>query len=60
MPPVWRQIDAFYRAHVDGAAEGAWREHQCPDGTLIVKELPASSLYHVTLAVAELARIRRP
>jgi mannose/cellobiose epimerase-like protein (N-acyl-D-glucosamine 2-epimerase family) len=55
-----RQADAFYRAHVDGAAAGAWREHLGPDGTLIVPELPASSLYHVTLAVAELARIRQP
>ena len=42
-----------------GAAEGAWREHLCPEGTVIVPELPASSLYHVTLAAAELVRIRQ-
>lgn len=54
-----RQADALYRAHVDGMPDGAWREHLGPDGTLIVRELPASSLYHITLAVAELARVRR-
>jgi len=54
-----RQADALYRAHVDGMPDGAWREHLGPEGALIVRELPASSLYHITLAVAELARVRR-
>jgi mannose/cellobiose epimerase-like protein (N-acyl-D-glucosamine 2-epimerase family) len=54
-----RQIDALMRAHVDGAAEGAWREHLDADGALLVPDLPASSLYHVTLAAAEVARCRR-
>lgn len=53
-----RQVGALCRAHVDGAPEGAWREHLGEDGGSIVTELPASSLYHVTLAVAELARLR--
>jgi mannose/cellobiose epimerase-like protein (N-acyl-D-glucosamine 2-epimerase family) len=54
-----RQAQALYGVHVAGAVEGAWREHLCPEGTLIVPELPASSLYHVTLAATELARTRQ-
>jgi mannose-6-phosphate isomerase len=38
---------------------GAWREHLGPDGTPLVSALPASSLYHITLAAAELDRLRR-
>jgi mannose/cellobiose epimerase-like protein (N-acyl-D-glucosamine 2-epimerase family) len=53
------QIDALMRAHVDGAADGAWREHLDADGAVLVPELPASSLYHVTLAVAETIRCRQ-
>lgn len=49
-------IAALFRVHLDGAAEGAWREHVAADGSLRRDTLPASSLYHLTLAAAELAR----
>ena len=53
-----RQVDCLCGAHIDRAPEGAWREHLGADGAALVAELPASSLYHVTLAAAELARLR--
>jgi mannose-6-phosphate isomerase len=52
-----RQVDALLRGHIDGAPEGGWREHVGEDGSPLVAELPASSLYHVTLAAAELGRV---
>lgn len=51
------QADSLYRTHIAGAADGAWREHLGPDGAVTVPDLPASSLYHVTLAAAELSRL---
>lgn len=54
---VTAQAESLYRAHIDGTAEGAWREHLGPDGAVTVADLPASSLYHVTLAAAELSRL---
>lgn len=62
-PAIGRRIEdqagAFYRAHLAGMPTGAWREHLGPDGAPIVSTLPASSLYHMTLAAAELDRLRR-
>jgi len=55
-----RQVTSLRRAHIDDMAEGAWREHLDADGAVIVPALPASSLYHVTLTVAELARLHLP
>jgi len=49
-------IAALFRIHLDGAAAGAWREHVAADGTVRRDDLPASSLYHMTYAAAELAR----
>lgn len=49
-------IAALFRTHLDGAAEGAWREHVAADGAPRRDDLPASSLYHLTAAAAELAR----
>lgn len=49
-------IAALRRIHLDGAGEGAWREHVAADGAARRDDLPASSLYHLTLAAAELAR----
>ncbi len=51
-----RQIDALFRNHLDGAAPGAWREHLDAAGTPCRDDLPASSLYHLCLAAAELQR----
>jgi mannose/cellobiose epimerase-like protein (N-acyl-D-glucosamine 2-epimerase family) len=53
------QTGAFVRYHLDGSPEGAWREHLAEDGRPLVSALPASSLYHITLAAAELERLRR-
>lgn len=53
------QAGAFLRAHVEGMPPGAWREHLDKDGKPLVTVLPASSLYHITLAAAELERSRR-
>lgn len=50
------QAAACHEAHIAGAPPGAWREHLAPDGTLVVSELPASSLYHVAVAASEIRR----
>lgn len=52
------QAAALWHTHIAGAPDGAWREHLAEDGALLVSDLPASSLYHLTLAAAEL--VRRP
>ena len=49
-----RRIDALFTLHFDGAADGAWREHVESDGRIRVSALPASTLYHLTAAAAEL------
>jgi mannose/cellobiose epimerase-like protein (N-acyl-D-glucosamine 2-epimerase family) len=51
-----RQIDALFRGHLDGAPAGAWREHLDAAGAPCRDDLPASSLYHLCLAAAELQR----
>lgn len=50
------QIDALLTGHLDGMPDGAWREHLDTEGALLVAGLPASSLYHLTMAAAELRR----
>lgn len=55
---VARQIDALYKSHLADCPSGAWHEHIAEDGRDLVNALPASSLYHITLAAAELARFR--
>ena len=44
------------RDHLQGA-DGAWREHLDALGAPLVDDLPASSLYHVMMAVVELERL---
>jgi mannose/cellobiose epimerase-like protein (N-acyl-D-glucosamine 2-epimerase family) len=56
---IQNQADSFFRSHIAGAPTGAWREHLGEDGKPLVSALPASSLYHITLAAAELGRLRR-
>jgi mannose/cellobiose epimerase-like protein (N-acyl-D-glucosamine 2-epimerase family) len=53
-----RQIASFYRSHLADCPTGAWHEHVSDDGRDLVPALPASSLYHMTLAAAELVRFR--
>lgn len=53
-----RQIEALCANHLARCPAGAWHEHLAEDGSDLVDTLPASSLYHVTLAAAELTRFR--
>ncbi len=50
------QIDSLLGGHLDGMPDGAWREHVSADGAPLVADLPASSLYHLAMAAAELRR----
>lgn len=43
-------------AYLDTPARGAWRERMRADGTFIEEPSPATSFYHLFLAVHELAR----
>jgi mannose/cellobiose epimerase-like protein (N-acyl-D-glucosamine 2-epimerase family) len=62
-PAILRRIDrqagAFCRMHLDGMPAGAWREHLGEGGAPIATTLPASSLYHITLAAVEMNRLQR-
>ncbi|MBU6374225.1 MAG: HAD-IIIA family hydrolase, partial [Alphaproteobacteria bacterium] len=44
-------------AHLDTKVRGLWHERRRADGSPIEDDAPASSLYHVTLAFAELIRV---
>lgn len=44
------------RAYLDTLARGAWRERMRADGTFVEEPSPATSFYHLFLAVRELAR----
>ena len=53
-------VEAAYaalRAYLDKPAEGLWRDRMLEDGSLIDEPAPASSLYHIALALAELIRV---
>jgi mannose/cellobiose epimerase-like protein (N-acyl-D-glucosamine 2-epimerase family) len=41
-----------------GPVRGTWIDHYRSDGSLMVDKVPATSLYHVTLAFLELLRLR--
>ena len=51
-----RQVNTLFAGYLDGAPAGGWREHLAPDGSAIATTYPASSLYHLTTAAAELDR----
>ncbi|MPY73271.1 MAG: hypothetical protein GEU87_03325 [Alphaproteobacteria bacterium] len=53
------QVDSLIRSHMAGVPASGWREHLGEDGSTLVPDLPASSLYHITLAAAELDRLQR-
>lgn len=53
------QIESLLTGHLDGMPDGAWREHVAADGAPLVTDLPASSLYHLAMAAAELRRTSR-
>lgn len=44
-------------AHLATTVRGLWHERRRADGTAIDDDAPASSLYHITLAFAELIRV---
>jgi mannose/cellobiose epimerase-like protein (N-acyl-D-glucosamine 2-epimerase family) len=48
-------FDRFLRP---GPVPGTWIDHYQPDWSLIADKVPATSLYHVTLAFLELLRLR--
>jgi len=50
-------IEAVYRNHIEGVPNGAWREHLGEDGEPMRSDMPGSSLYHIAMAVAELAAV---
>lgn len=43
--------------YCDTPIEGLWRDRMAADGTLIDEPAPASSFYHIVLAMAELMRV---
>jgi mannose/cellobiose epimerase-like protein (N-acyl-D-glucosamine 2-epimerase family) len=49
-------LDSLSRHHLVGGG-GNWHEHIRADGTNFYGSLPASSLYHLSFAVAELDRV---
>lgn len=53
------QIESLLGNHIDGMPDGAWREHVAADGAPLVAGLPASTLYHLAMAAAELRRTGR-
>jgi mannose-1-phosphate guanylyltransferase/mannose-6-phosphate isomerase len=46
-------------AYLETPARGVWRERMRPDGGFLEEPAPATSLYHLFLAVRELARTAR-
>ena len=42
------------RKYFDGVPPGLWRDKFNPDGTWVDEPSPASSLYHIAVAIAEL------
>lgn len=56
---VSRILDAIFdRFLAPGPVPGTWIDHYRPDWSLMVDKVPATSLYHVTLAFLELLRLR--
>ena len=43
--------------YLDTPARGVWRERMRPDGGFLEEPAPATSLYHLYLAVRELTRV---
>jgi mannose/cellobiose epimerase-like protein (N-acyl-D-glucosamine 2-epimerase family) len=38
--------------HLDTAPPGLWHDHRAEDGSCLVNYVPATTLYHIALAVA--------
>ena len=50
---VWLEL---YRSFLSSAPTGCWHDHLDYSGRIIIDKVPASSLYHLTLACSELMR----
>ena len=50
-------VDAIFRHHLDPAPEACWRDQLNEDLRWTDDKIPASSLYHLTLAFSELLRV---
>lgn len=50
-------LDRLFECHLIGET-GLWREHLERDGTLIRDTVPATSLYHLFVALTEVLRVR--
>jgi D,D-heptose 1,7-bisphosphate phosphatase len=55
-------VEAFdvLMTYCDVPVRGLWRDQRLPDGSFIDEAAPASSLYHITLALSELIRVADP
>jgi mannose/cellobiose epimerase-like protein (N-acyl-D-glucosamine 2-epimerase family) len=53
VPEAWRGL----RLYLDGVMPGLWRDRLSPALEAVDEPSPASSLYHITLALAELIRV---
>jgi mannose/cellobiose epimerase-like protein (N-acyl-D-glucosamine 2-epimerase family) len=47
-------LQALWLNHLDGVPAGGWREHLDENDSPLRTDMPASSLYHLSMAVAEL------
>jgi len=50
IPEAIRALQVF----LEGVPDGLWRDKMKPDGTFVEEPAPASSLYHIVCAIAEL------
>lgn len=50
-------LDSLFADYLSGAPAGGWRDHFAADGTLLAKDMPASTGYHVVLALVEFIRV---
>jgi mannose/cellobiose epimerase-like protein (N-acyl-D-glucosamine 2-epimerase family) len=54
-------LEAIFKTFLNpGPIKGSWIDHYDADGRIMVDKVPATSLYHVSLAFQELLRLRQP
>ena len=49
-------LDSLFADHLDAAPQGGWLDHVAPDGAPRARDMPASTGYHVVLALSEFVR----
>ena len=50
-------VPVIFRLFLDPAPRGTWIDRRTQDGTIAVASIPASTLYHIMIAAAEMLRI---